>query len=41
MGTRVAVIVSLIVLGMSLSGCTHCGWLWDQGPRSCQSNAPK
>jgi hypothetical protein len=37
---RLAAIVCLIVLGFSLAGCTKCGWLWDEGPRACHSDAP-
>ncbi|HEV2629384.1 MAG TPA: peptidylprolyl isomerase [Pseudolabrys sp.] len=31
-------ILSLVVAALSVSGCTHCGWIWDQGPHACQSD---
>jgi hypothetical protein len=39
---RIAV-VCLIVFGLSLGlgGCTKCGWLWNEGPRGCHSDAPR
>ncbi len=41
MSKRIAAIVCLVLLGLSLGGCTKCGWLWDQPPRSCRSDAPR
>jgi hypothetical protein len=41
MTKRFAAIVCLAVLGLSLGGCTKCGFLWDSGPRSCRADAPK
>jgi TM2 domain-containing membrane protein YozV len=38
---RLAAFICLVLLGLSLSGCTKCGWLWDQPPRSCHSDAPR
>jgi hypothetical protein len=40
MSKRLVAIVCLVLLGLSLGGCTKCGWLWDQPPRSCHSDAP-
>jgi hypothetical protein len=34
---RIAVILCLSLLGFGLAGCTKCGWVWEQGNRSCQS----
>ena len=34
---RIAAVICLVVLGLSLAGCTKCGWLWDEGPRTCHS----
>jgi len=31
----------LFLLLFALGGCTKCGWLWDQAPRSCHSEAPR
>ena len=40
--TRLAALVCLAVLGLSLGGCTKCGWLWnDQGPGTCHSDTPR
>jgi hypothetical protein len=41
MQKRVAVILCLAVLGLSLGGCTKCGWLWDDLGRSCKADLPK
>ena len=42
MTTRLAAAICLIVLGLSLGGCTKCGWLWnDQGPGTCHSDTPR
>jgi len=38
---RAAVIISFILLGLSLGGCTKCGWLWDQPTRACHSDIPR
>jgi hypothetical protein len=41
---RLTVISSLIALGLVLSGCTKCGWLWDDWrsqPQSCRDGTPK
>ena len=40
MPKRVAAILFLVLVGLSLGGCSRCGWLWDQGPRSCHSDSP-
>jgi hypothetical protein len=41
MPKRIAAVICLLLIGLSLGGCTHCGWLWDQGPRSCRSDSPR
>ena len=41
MSKRLAATVCLVLLGLSLGGCAKCGWLWDQSPRSCHSDAPR
>jgi hypothetical protein len=32
-------LLCILILG-SLAGCTKCGFLWDDGTRSCRSDAP-
>jgi hypothetical protein len=40
--TRFAALLCLALLGLSLGGCTKCGWLWnDQGPGTCHSDNPR
>jgi hypothetical protein len=37
----VALILSLVALGLALDGCTKCGPIWDdwtQSPKSCRSD---
>jgi len=41
MSKRLAATACLVLLGLSLGACTKCGWLWDQSPRSCHSDAPR
>jgi hypothetical protein len=42
MQKHLAVLACLALLGLSLGGCTKCGdWIWEQGPRSCHSGAPR
>jgi hypothetical protein len=41
---RIAAIACLIILGLPLGGCTHCGWIWDDWghkPKSCSSDEPR
>jgi hypothetical protein len=38
MQKRLLALTALVLLGLSLGGCTKCGWIWEQGPRSCQSD---
>jgi len=39
---RCAVILCLLLLGLSLGGCSPCGWIWDEGkPGACRSDTPK
>jgi hypothetical protein len=38
---RITVVACLVLLGLSLAGCTKCGWLWNEGPRGCHSDAPR
>jgi hypothetical protein len=41
MQKRLAAILCLIVLALALGGCTKCGWIWDEGARSCRADAPR
>jgi hypothetical protein len=29
------------LLGLALGGCTKCGWIWNDSPRSCRADAPR
>jgi hypothetical protein len=38
---RLALIFSVIAMGVALNGCTKCGPIWDdwmQSPKSCKSD---
>ena len=38
---RLALIFSVVAVGLALSGCTKCGPIWDdwaQSPKSCKSD---
>jgi hypothetical protein len=38
---RLALVFSVVALGLALNGCTKCGPIWDdwtQSPRSCKSD---
>jgi len=38
---RSVIIVSLVAMGLALSGCTKCGPIWDdwiRSPNSCKSD---
>jgi hypothetical protein len=42
MRKRATTLLSIIVLGLMLAGCSKCGWIWnDYGPRACRTEAPK
>jgi hypothetical protein len=41
MNRRLATIVLLTVLGLSLGGCSQCGFLWDQRGGACHSDTPR
>jgi hypothetical protein len=39
MARRLSIILSIVVLGLILNGCTKCGPIWDdwmQSPKSCK-----
>jgi len=37
----VPAIVSLLLLGATLGGCTKCGFIWDDLGHSCHASAPR
>jgi hypothetical protein len=39
--TRLVAVMCLFAVSLGLAGCTKCGWLWDEGPRSCRSDSPR
>jgi len=41
MHRRLFAILFLLLLAVSAAGCTKCGWLWEDGPRACRSDAPR
>jgi hypothetical protein len=41
MRRRIPALVFLVIIAAALSGCTKCGFIWEQGPRACHSDAPK
>ena len=41
MKKRLATILCLGLLGLSLGGCTKCGWIWNDSPHACRADAPK
>jgi hypothetical protein len=38
---RTIATICLILLGLSVGGCTKCGWLWSEAPRGCHSDSPR
>lgn len=41
MQKRVVTILCLILLGLSVSGCSKCGFFWEDGGRACKAEMPK
>jgi len=42
MRVRVPLLAGLLLLGLSLAGCTHCGWIWQDWTHACRDvAAPK
>jgi hypothetical protein len=37
---RLCVLLALSLLAATLGGCTKCGWIWEDGQKSCRSDAP-
>jgi hypothetical protein len=40
MRRRLLPILSLVLLGLTLAGCTKCGFIWESGPKSCHGDPP-
>ena len=41
MQKRLTVLLCLVLLALSLGGCTKCGgWIWERGGRVCHGDAP-
>jgi len=41
---RLTIVASLLALGLTLGGCSKCGFWWDEwqsSPRSCKGDLPK
>jgi hypothetical protein len=40
---RLTIIASVVALGLTLGGCSKCGFWWDdwQWPRACKDERPK
>jgi len=38
MRQRLAAVLCLTLLALSLGGCTKCGWLWNENGRACYSD---
>jgi hypothetical protein len=41
MPKRLAAIICLVVLGLSLGGCSKCGWFWQDSGRACHGDVPR
>lgn len=35
---RFAAVTGLVLIALSLGGCSKCGWFWESGPRACRSD---
>jgi hypothetical protein len=40
---RLTIVAGVLALGLTLGGCTKCGFWWDdwQWPRACKDERPK
>jgi len=34
---RAFLIPAVIFVALAVSGCTKCGWIWQQGPHACHT----
>jgi hypothetical protein len=42
MPRRFAAMACLVLIGLTLAGCTKCGWIWqDWTPHSCRFDSPR
>jgi hypothetical protein len=39
MPKHLAAILCLALLALSATGCTKCGWIWEDGTHACHSDA--
>jgi hypothetical protein len=35
---RLFALTCLVILGLSLGGCTKCGWIWNDWTHACHSD---
>ncbi len=38
---RAFLIPMLILTALAVSGCTKCGWIWNDGARACHSDTTR
>jgi hypothetical protein len=41
---RLATLASIVAIGLTLGGCSKCGFWWDEwrsSPQSCKADLPK
>jgi hypothetical protein len=38
---RLTIFAAIVGLGLSLGGCSKCGFWWEQEPRACKSDFPR
>jgi hypothetical protein len=38
---RLTILAGIVVLGLSLGGCSKCGFWWDEAPRGCKGDFPR
>lgn len=32
----IAIVLTVLALGLALGGCSKCGFFWQDGPKACQ-----
>ena len=38
---QLTILACVVAFGLSVSGCTKCGFFWEDGQRACHSEAPR
>jgi hypothetical protein len=38
---RLTILAGIVALGLSLGGCSKCGFWWDEAPRGCKGDFPR